>query len=422
VKRVVLASANAGKLRELGALLAPLAFEIVPQSVLGIGSPPETGTTFLANALLKARHAAAHAGLPALADDSGLEVDSLGGRPGVRSARYAYEGASDTENLERLLAELSTVPDERRGARYQCVIVLTRSAQDDAPLIARGTWEGHIARGPRGQGGFGYDPVFVPAGGSRTAAELTAVEKNAVSHRGRALAALIARLEAGGYIALSRQPDAPMKRGRLIVISAPSGAGKTSLVKKLLEDDPCLELSTSHTTRKRRPTEAEGREYHFVTVERFKSLEASGEFLESARVFDNFYGTSRSFVDERLAAGRDVVLEIDWQGARQVRARMPHCISIFVLPPSRAALAERLARRATDSAEVIARRLADAAGDMSHYREFDYVVVNEDFAHAVADLKRIIAGEGEALRSDRPELAALLAQLLHAGSPNGAAH
>jgi len=205
-----------------------------------------------------------------------------------------------------------------------------------------------------------------------------------------------------------------MRRGRLIVISAPSGAGKTSLVKKLLEDSPTLELSISHTTRKRRPTEAEGREYHFVTVPQFKALEARGEFLENARVFDNFYGTSRAFVEERLAAGRDVVLEIDWQGARQVRARMPQCVSVFVLPPSRAALAERLARRATDSAEVIARRLADAAADMSHYAEFDYVVVNDDFARAVAELERIVAGKGEALRSDRAGLAPLVEELLAA--------
>ena len=203
-----------------------------------------------------------------------------------------------------------------------------------------------------------------------------------------------------------------MKRGRLIVISAPSGAGKTSLVKKLLEDDPQLQLSISHTTRKRRPTEAEGREYHFVPVGTFRELEARGEFLEHARVFDNYYGTSRAFVEERLRAGHDVVLEIDWQGARQVRERMPQCLSVFLLPPSLQALRERLARRATDTPEVITRRLADAAADMSHYREFDYVVVNDDFAQAVADLKRIFAGQGEDLRSDRPQLAALLAQLL----------
>jgi len=203
-----------------------------------------------------------------------------------------------------------------------------------------------------------------------------------------------------------------LKRGRLYVISAPSGAGKTSLVKKLLEEDPQLQLSISHTTRKRRPTEAEGREYHFVSVAQFEALEQRGEFLEHARVFDNFYGTSRGFVTERLRAGRDVVLEIDWQGAQQVRAAMPECVSVFVLPPSRRALAERLARRATDSPEIIARRLADAAADMSHYREFAYVVVNDDFAQAVADLKRIIAGQGEDLRSERPQLAPLVAELL----------
>jgi guanylate kinase len=212
-----------------------------------------------------------------------------------------------------------------------------------------------------------------------------------------------------------------MKRGRLIVISAPSGAGKTSLVKQLLEDDPQLQLSISHTTRKRRPTEAQGREYHFVSAAKFRELEARGEFLEHARVFDNYYGTSRAFVEEQRRQGNDVVLEIDWQGAQQVRARMPQCLSVFVLPPSRQALRERLARRATDTAEVIARRLADAATDMSHYREFDYVVVNDDFAQAVADLKRIIAAQGEDLRSDRPQLAPLLAQLLAAPSTGSAA-
>ena len=203
-----------------------------------------------------------------------------------------------------------------------------------------------------------------------------------------------------------------MKRGRLIVIAAPSGAGKTSLVKALLESDPSLRLSVSHTTRKRRDTEQEGREYHFVSVPEFERLNKAGEFLEHARVFDNFYGTSRAFVEQQLAAGHDVVLEIDWQGAQQVRHAMPQCLTVFILPPSRAALAERLARRATDTAEVIARRLADASGDMSHYREFDYVVVNDDFARAVEDLKRIIAGQGEDLRSERPQLVPLLEDLL----------
>jgi len=203
-----------------------------------------------------------------------------------------------------------------------------------------------------------------------------------------------------------------MKRGRLYVISAPSGAGKTSLVKRLLESEPRLRLSISHTTRTRRPTEVEGREYHFVTKPQFEELAARGEFLEHARVFDNDYGTARAFVEAQLAAGHDVLLEIDWQGAQQVRRAMPDCVSIFVLPPARQALAERLARRATDTAEVIRRRLSDAAGDMSHYREFDYVVVNDDFERAVADLKRIIEGKGEDLRSNRPELKPLLAELL----------
>ncbi len=203
-----------------------------------------------------------------------------------------------------------------------------------------------------------------------------------------------------------------MKRGRLIVIAAPSGAGKTSLVKALLASGPALHLSVSHTTRKRRPTEEEGREYHFVSVPEFERLRDAGEFLEHARVFDNLYGTSRAYVEQQLAAGHDVVLEIDWQGAQQVRRAMPQCVSVFILPPSRQALAERLARRATDTRQVIVRRLADAAGDMSHYREFDYVVVNEDFARAAEDLKRIVTGDASDLRSDRPQLAALLAELL----------
>jgi len=203
-----------------------------------------------------------------------------------------------------------------------------------------------------------------------------------------------------------------MKHGRLFVIAAPSGAGKTSLVKALLASEPRLRLSVSHTTRQRRPTEEDGREYHFVPVPQFERLVARGEFLEHARVFDNFYGTARRFVAEQLRQGHDVILEIDWQGAQQVRRAMPQCVSLFILPPSRRALAERLARRATDSPEIIARRLRDAAADMSHYREFDYVIVNDDFAQAVSDLRRIVAGRGEDLTSARPELAALLGELL----------
>ncbi len=206
-----------------------------------------------------------------------------------------------------------------------------------------------------------------------------------------------------------------MKRGRLYVISAPSGAGKTSLVKALLQSEPRLRLSISHTTRTRRPTEVEGREYHFVSRPEFAELVKRGEFLEHARVFDNHYGTSRAFVESQLAQGHDVLLEIDWQGAQQVRRAMPDCVSIFVLPPARQTLAERLARRATDTAEVIHRRLSDAAGDMSHYGEFDYVVVNDDFDQAVGDLKRILEGQGEDLRSSRPQLKPLLEELLAQG-------
>jgi guanylate kinase len=201
-------------------------------------------------------------------------------------------------------------------------------------------------------------------------------------------------------------------RGQLFVVSAPSGAGKTSLVNALLQRRPQLRLSISHTTRKPRPSETAGREYFFVSIDDFHALIAQEAFLEHAQVFDNHYGTGRAPVEAHLAAGRSVVLEIDWQGARQVRKSLPGCVTIFILPPSRRALEERLRVRRTDSDEVIARRLRDAVGDMSHASEFDYVVVNDNFERALADLAHIIDGAGGALRADRPELRPLLTDLL----------
>jgi XTP/dITP diphosphohydrolase len=192
--QVVLATGNAGKQRELAALLAPLGFELVLQTALNIESAEETGQTFQANALLKARHAARLAGLPALADDSGIEVDALGGRPGVWSARYAGVGATDADNNAKLLAELGNLPPPQRTARYRCVIAFVADADDPEPLLAEGAWEGSIGDAPRGTGGFGYDPLFWPRGLDRTAAEMPAADKNAVSHRGLALDALLAQL------------------------------------------------------------------------------------------------------------------------------------------------------------------------------------------------------------------------------------
>ena len=192
--RVVLATANPGKQREFATLLAPRGFELLLQSDLGIAAAEETGNSFEDNALLKARHAAAVSGLPALADDSGLEVDALGGRPGVWSARFAGPGANDEANNARLIAELADLPEAQRTARYRCVLALMRSATDTHPILAQGGWEGRIGFEPVGAGGFGYDPYFIPTGLNCTAAELNAVRKNALSHRGAALRDLIARL------------------------------------------------------------------------------------------------------------------------------------------------------------------------------------------------------------------------------------
>jgi XTP/dITP diphosphohydrolase len=193
--RLVVASSNPGKIREFEQLLAGLAQAVVAQSSLGIESAEETETTFEGNALLKARHAADRSGLPALADDSGLEVDALGGRPGVYSARYAGVGASDADNNALLLRELKGIPDPRT-ARYRCAIAFVTGRADPAPVVVSAAWEGRIGHELRGDGGFGYDPLFLVGTGSLTAAELDLATKNRVSHRGLALAALRARLEA----------------------------------------------------------------------------------------------------------------------------------------------------------------------------------------------------------------------------------
>ena len=196
--RVVLASSNAGKLREFSELFAGRGFTLSRQSDFGIEPPPETGSTFLENALIKARNAARITGLPAIADDSGIEVDALGGAPGVHSARYAGEGASDDANLDKLLAALAGVEPPRRGARYRCVIVYVAHADDDAPLIGEGCWEGQLIGERRGNGGFGYDPSFVPAGDTRTVAQIPPQEKNLKSHRAQALGAFLARFSRAG--------------------------------------------------------------------------------------------------------------------------------------------------------------------------------------------------------------------------------
>ena len=198
----------------------------------------------------------------------------------------------------------------------------------------------------------------------------------------------------------------------LFVIAAPSGAGKTTLVKALVERNPALKFSISYTTRPMRATEQHGRDYFFVDKAEFERLKAEGELLESAVVFDNHYGTSRSQVESHLARGDDVILEIDWQGARQVRESMPGCTTIFIMPPAREELERRLRGRRTDSDDVIARRLRDALGDMSHWSEFDYVIVNDDLATAVEDLVGIIAGGADHCASDDPVLVARVQEIL----------
>ncbi len=180
-----------------------------------------------------------------------------------------------------------------------------------------------------------------------------------------------------------------MSIGNLYIVSAPSGAGKTSLVKALLEAEPRVRVSVSHTTRAMRPGEVDGVNYHFVSREQFTAMLEQDAFLEHAQVFDNFYGTSQHWVEQTLAEGYDLILEIDWQGAQQVRRLLPQAKSIFILPPTQEALRHRLTNRGQDSGEIIERRMRDAVSEMSHYVEFDYLVINDDFGHALEDLKAI---------------------------------
>ncbi len=193
--KIVLATGNKKKVEELNALLENQNYQVVPQSEFNVGSVPETGTTFVENAIIKARHAARITGLPAIADDSGIEVDALLGRPGVYSARYAGEDASDQDNLEKLLDEMNGVPKILRSARYWCVLVYMRHADDPTPIICQASWEGQITTEPAGENGFGYDPIFFLPEKNCTAAELEPVVKNHLSHRGQALAQLAKALK-----------------------------------------------------------------------------------------------------------------------------------------------------------------------------------------------------------------------------------
>jgi guanylate kinase len=202
------------------------------------------------------------------------------------------------------------------------------------------------------------------------------------------------------------------QQARLFVIAAPSGAGKTTLVKALTTRNPELRFSISYTTRPKRRNEADGVDYLFVDKDRFDELRTAGALLESAEVFDNFYGTSREQVNEHLENGHHVILEIDWQGAQQVREAMPECVTVFILPPTREELERRLRSRGTDSDEVIDRRLRDSLSDMSHWREFDYVIFNDDLDKAVADLESVLAGGGDASASSNEAIGEAVATIL----------
>jgi guanylate kinase len=200
--------------------------------------------------------------------------------------------------------------------------------------------------------------------------------------------------------------------GVLYIVAAPSGAGKSSLVNALLEREPGIALSISHTTRPPRPNDHDGEHYHFINRGVFERMVADGAFLEHAEVFGNLYGTSRAAVEPLLAQGRDVLLEIDWQGARQVRAAMPGCVSVFILPPSRAELERRLRNRASDDAQTIARRLAESREEVAHAGDFDFLVVNDQFADALGDLRAIVSCQRLRREVQRVRHAALISDLL----------
>lgn len=204
-----------------------------------------------------------------------------------------------------------------------------------------------------------------------------------------------------------------MTTGKLYIISAPSGAGKTSLVKQLRAETSDLAVSVSHTTRAIRPGETDAVDYFFVAVEQFKTMIAEQAFLEHAQVFDNFYGTAQQTVETNLAQGLDVILEIDWQGAAQVKRMLPDCVSIFILPPSIEVLRQRLQNRGQDNEEIIARRMRDAVTEMSHYSEFDYLIVNDDFNLALNQLKSIIIANRLQQKRQQSRLAPLLNDLLN---------
>ncbi len=199
--------------------------------------------------------------------------------------------------------------------------------------------------------------------------------------------------------------------GTLYVIAAPSGGGKTSLVNAVLQADSHIEVSVSHTTRPKRPGEVDGKDYHFVTEEAFLDLVNQGKFVEYATVFKHYYGTSRDWLTQKLESGMDVVLEIDWQGARQIESKLS-CVSIFILPPSRQVLEARLQSRGQDSPEVIQRRMAEASQEIAHYHEFDYIVVNDHFEEALADMQAIIRARRRRLNAQRIAVADLIQELL----------